>query len=826
MATTREPLAVARALFALAALALALAAWFAWPTAFGPARARGVRAVLVDVSASVVRARPDWPAWRDAELAAQAQAAAQAGEELFVACFARGFERSFGPAPAEEWSAAASRESALSDERSELAGALTALASALERRALVHLTLLGDGGFDGPDPRPALDRWRASGARWEWRAPPPPSRVDLAIEELRAPRELELGAPLALAARVRSLAAAPTERARLVVELEDRAGRRSVQRWIDAERFAAGEVVLTLDVGPLAEGLTRLEARVEAAGDPSPENDRRRASVRSRGALVVGVLDERGRAARWLASARQLAGLDVRALDVGDSLDGFDVFVSVDADPAQLDAARVREFVRRGGGWLACGGPRLAAALARAPQPGELAELAPLEAQAAPERDVVLLLDGSGSMGPAELESVRRASSELAARAAADERIQAQWFTDRLLEAFELAPGPTSQARSTNAARWAAAQAPRGPTDVVRVLEELAERRSGARAALVFLITDGRDQRARWPDAAALQARVEALAARGVRLAVIAAGEGADRAWLDELARATAHGRAWTEGEAELADALAAEASREWIAREGGAVLAAPAPAPDVAALVAAWGAAEQLPAAGTHWRARLRAGGELVLALEGGDPLFALRRHGGGWCAVWSSEPGAWSPGWDDARALAPLVRWLGREHAQSGRLALRAVREAGAWRLEDCPVSWPAEVWIADVERPDERARARQPAEAGARDPRSLREAAPGAAAGARALLVLDEAGALLAQVDTDGVPAPEFAGARGSVLEPALAPLGPAGEGQAAAGARRRWAVFALAAAGLALSLGLLFGARSGARAAGQVLPGPGR
>lgn len=826
MATTREPLAAARALFALAAAALALAAWFAWPTAFGPGRERGVRAVLVDVSASVVRSRPDWPAWRDAELSAQAQAAAQAGEELFVACFARGFERVFGPAPADEWNSSASRASALSDERSELAAALTALESALESRALVQVTLLGDGAFDGPDPRPALERWRAAGARWEWRAPPPPARVDLALEELRAPRELERGAPLALAARIRSLGAPPTERARLVVELDDRAGRRSVQRWIEVERLAPGEVVLTLDLGPLAEGLTRLEARIEAAGDPFPENDRRRASVRSAGALVVGVLDDRGRAARWLESARQLAGLDVRALDARDALEGFDVFVSVDADPAQLDAARVREFVRRGGGWLACGGPRLAAALARAPQPGELAELAPLEAQAAPERDVVLLLDGSGSMGPDELDSVRRASEELAARAGADERIQAQWFTDRLLESFELAPGPALQARSTNAARWAATSAPRGPTDVVRALEELAERRRGARAALVFLITDGRDQRARWPDAALLEERVKALAERGVRLAVIAAGEAADRAWLDELARGTAHGRAWTEGEAELADALAAEASREWIAREGGPVVPAPSTSANLAALVAAWRDAVQLPAAGTHWRARLRAGGELALTLEGGDPLLALRRHGTGWCAVWTSEPGAWSPGWDDARALAPLLRWLGRERARTAPLEPRAVREAGAWRLEDCPASWPAAVWVADAERPGERAPARQPAEAGARDPRAVRIVAQGAAAAARSLLVVDDAGALLAQLDTEGVPAPEFAGSQGSVLEPDLAPLGPGAEGRAAGGARWRWAALALAAAGLALSVGLVLVARAGGFAAGQVLPGPGR
>ena len=822
MATTREPLVAARALFALAAVALALAAWCAWPSAFGPGRERGVRAVLVDVSASVVRARPDWPAWRDAELAAQAQAAEQAREELFVACFARGFERVFGPAPADEWNAAASPASALSDERSELAAALTALESALAGRALVHVTLLGDGGFDGPDPRPALDRWRAAGARWEWRAPPPPARVDLALEELRAPRELEGGAPLALAARIRSLGAAPAERARLVVELEDRAGRRSVQRWIDAQRLAAGEAVLTLDLGPLAEGLTRLEARVEADGDPVPENARRRAGVRSRGALVVGVLDERGRAARWLESARQLAGLDVRALQVRDALEGFDVVVSVDADPAQLDAARLREFVRRGGGWLACGGPRLAAALARAPQPGELAELAPLEVQAAPERDVVLLLDGSGSMGPAELDSVRRASAELAARAGADERIQAQWFTDRLLESFELAPGPTPQARDANAARWAATSAPRGPTDVVRALEELAERRSGARAALVFLITDGRDQRARWPAASLLRARVEALAERGVRLAVIAAGEDADRAWLDELARGTAHGRAWTEGEAELADALAAEASREWIAREGGAVLAAPSPSADVATLVTAWQAAVQLPPAGAHWRARLRAGGELALALEGGDPLLALRRHGAGWCAVWTSEPGAWSPGWDDARALAPLLRWLGRGRGPSGQREPSAAWEAGAWRLEDCPASWPAAVWVADAALPGERALARQPAEAGARDPRALRVVAQGASAAARSLLVSDDAGALLAQLDTAGVPAPEFRGAPGSVLEPDLAPLGPGAQGDVGRGVRWRWAAFALAAAGLALSVGLVLGAR----AAGQVLPGPGR
>jgi hypothetical protein len=61
---------------------------------------------------------------------------------------------------------------------------------------------------------------------------------------------------------------------------------------------------------------------------------------------------------------------------------------------------------------------------------------------------------------------------------------------------------------------------------------------------------------------------------------------------------------------------------------------------------------------------------------------------------------------------------------------------------------------------------------------------------------------------------------------VLEPDLAPLGPGAQGDAGRGVRWRWAAFALAAAGLALSLGLVLGARAGGRAAGQVLPGPGR
>jgi hypothetical protein len=834
----------ARLALALGALLFALAALLWSPSWSAAARGRELRVVLVDASASVARARPSWAAWRDDQLRAEALAASELGEDLCVVAFAEGVEVAFGPGDAAEFAPAPNFGRSVGERESDLARALVALRAIAAERRVSRLCVLGDGEFSGADPSAELALWRAAGAQLEERRAPPAELVDLALARLRAPRELEVGAPLAVALELRSLAAPLPAGAsvRITLDVVDRNGSRKLVRDLSREEFEARTGALALDVGPLAEGRTEVRASLEVEGalDAADENNSRSVSLRSRGALVVGVLAKPERDfGAWLEAGRDLAGLDVRALpegELGEHLDDCDALVTLDLDPRELDRELVRDFVRRGGGWLAAGGASLLSGLAAGRADADLAALLPLTPEQGPTRDVLLLLDGSGSMQGEALEQLRRACFELARHAAPNERVQALWFTDTLLESLELARGVDEASRAANLASWARARRPGGPTDIARVLGELAARRAGEPAALALLVSDGRDQRARGVSAEELAQRVRDLDAAGVRLAVVASGPEADRAWLDELALATARGRAWSADETGLAEALVTEAARERVATEGGAVRAPTANAddePEIAALREAFASVE-LPAAGAHWRAQAREGDRVALAVEGGAPFLALRRFGAGWCATWSSAPtAAWSPAWAaDARSLAPLLRTLARGAPGAARSELRAEFDAqGGLLLRGCPLDWPAQVSVTGSAG-GERWTASLPHDRNALDPRGLRVATlpPQAAsdlANVERVVVTDAAGVELAQVRLEREPAVEFRAERPaySTAEFGLPPGRGAYGGEPAPSHRRLGLLAALAGAG-ALIWGLALSSGSRRPSTGQVLPAPRR
>ncbi len=816
-----------------AALASALvASWAWWPHAGWGAQPRA-SAVLVDVSASVVRTRPGWSAWRDEQLAQELGDAAQLQRRVLVAAFAEGFE--LLAATTSPRSSALERlpESLLRDGASELAGALRALEDCVGDSPLERLLVLSDGRFTGPDPSAAIDAWRRRGVEVELRSPATGAAPDLELAELRAPRELEQGAPLAFAARVRSLGSSLPHGARAWLEalVRDERGERLVRTPLDERALASGEVFPRVDVGALAHGLTALEVRVvlDGARDVVPENDLRVARVRSRGALVVRVVAPRpGRYRAWLDALSAVEGLQLLApIDAFDAaaLEHCDVLLTLDLDPRELDGPSVRAFVASGGGWLALGQHALAGAKSggeSAPGAADATELLPLELRERPARDVVLLLDGSGSMDAAALAELRAASLELARAAAPRERLRLWWFTDRLREAFELEGGVAAQARERNRAVWSRQNSPGGPTDLLAVLEQFARQRQGARDTLAFVVTDGRDQRADESDAARREALFAELTRANVRLALIAAGAQADRAWLDELARRTPHGRAWNASDGDLIEVLAREAVREQLAPQGGdvAVVASPessavssaeSSAPEAVALREAWASSAPLPRAGPVLLTRARERDELVAELVDGLPWLALRRYGLGWSAVLTGEPVASSSAeWERAAALfAPLVRLLGRAGASESRARPHARRdELGRWRIEGLPVELAAALEVADAARPAVRVPARLPHELNARDPRAQRIATGLDAGQARELVLYDATGNEVARAWVERAPAEEFRGAAARLGEgvlPALEPLASRGRTVGPARARLGFAaaVFALAALGLALT-----------------------
>ncbi len=800
----------------VAALASALLASWAWWPGAGLGAAPRCSAVLLDVSASVVRTRPDWERWRDEQLAQELRAAAAGERRVLVAAFARGIELLAAPARAQALELTRLPAPGLRDDASECAAALRALPELARGAVLERVLVLSDGCFTGADAGAAIAALRGAGVEFELRAPPPPGAPELELAELRAPRELEAGAPLALAARVLSRGAAlpPSARAQLLTKVRDARGEREFSTPLDADGLAAGEVLAQLELGALAPGLTTLEARIVLVGarDRAPENDARATAVRSRGALVVRVVTQRPqRYGAWLDQLRALEGLQVleplAALE-GGALEGCDVLLTLEVDPRELEAARLRAFVAAGGGWLALGQHALASAkadAARDPSGADATALLPLELRSAPTRDVVLLLDGSGSMDAAALAELRSASLALARSAPPGESLRLWWFTDRLREAFELEGGRDPAARERNRVAWARQSAPGGPTDIAAVLRQFAELREGAREALAVVITDGRDQPAADAARAGRDELFAALTRSGVRVAVVAAGAQADREWLDELARPTLHGRAWSAVADGLEQVLARESVREQLAPGGGAVVLAPldpAADGDVRALRESWESNAPLPRAGAVLNMRARSGDELAAQLADGAPWLALRRHGEGWCALLTGEPVADSSAqWERAPALfAPLLRLLGRASAADGRPRPRAQRgDDGRWRVEGLPLDLPAQVLLADAERPaaqgGAQVAAHLPHDLNARDPRAQRVAASPGLDGARELLVLDAAGRELARAWVAAAPPDEFRSGAAHWPAGVLAPLAPSAEpGASAAPARRRLGLFA--------------------------------
>lgn len=818
MARGAELVRSTRAWLVLAFLAALAASWAWWPHA-GWGAAPRCTAVLLDVSASVVRTRPGWAAWRDEQLAREL-AATPADRSVLVAAFADGFEVLAAPARPNALASERLPKALLRDGAAECAAALRSLGELAGDLALVRVLVLSDGAFTGPDPGAAIDELRRRGAEYELRTPPPPSAVDLELAELRAPRELEAGAPLALAARVRSRGSELPSGARAVLEVmsNDVRGERTSRRTLDARALAAGETRVSVDLGPLAAGLTSLRARlaVEGAADVAPENDERAAHVRSREALVVRVIAPRPtRYLSWLEELRSVDGLHLlppRAELDPASLAECDVLVTLDVDPRELEASALRSFVASGGGWLALGQHALASALASSASEASTA-LLPLELRESPARDVVLLLDGSGSMDAAALDELRAASLALARAVASGETLRLWWFTDRLHEAFELEGGFDERASERNRASWARQTAPGGPTDIAAVLAEFARRREGGREALVFLISDGRDQRARTPPAGWPDELFAELSRANARLAVIAAGAGADREWLDELARPTAHGRAWSARDTALGEVLERESVRDQLAPQGGVVAVVDRSRVrdgEARALLESWSARAPLPRAGPALSTRAREGDELVAELPDGAPWLALRRHGMGWCAVLTGEPTAdSSPEWERASALfAPLLRLLGRTGASEPRARPRARRDAqGRWRVDGLPTELPEEVALADASQPQVRISAHVPHDVNALDPRTQRVAASPGLAGAREVVLFSADGAELARAPTAPEHAEEFSGAVEPWNAGRLAPLGDAlAQGLALPPARRRLGLVAALVSLAALAAGL--------------------
>lgn len=820
---------LARLAFVLAAASFVLAAYGFLPrVGAGDGERPPLDVVLVDASASEARARA-WLPWARAELAGAAEASAARGAELAVVVYAESLVTACAPGDAEGFLARLAGAGVEPfDPRAGLTGEATRLAEALAAvepwcvdpaRPRGALLLLARPGFTGPSPEAALARLAGAGVRLVRRAPPAAEESDLLLEELVLPGEVEVGAPLVarLAGRVVP-GRVPARAAELAVELEGAGEDGGFARTI-ALPPGGGPFEVALPLGPAGEGRTRVRVRgrLVEGRDPWPENELVEATTRAAGArlCVVAVApDQEADARAWLAPSGRsaLTGLQfvfVPPAEVVRELAEAALLVSFDLAPRELPAGPLRAFVLSGGGWLALSGWRFKRDWLPGRVPGPLDELLPMEPrEGRPEpRDVVLLIDGSGSMESA-FEVVRTAALELVRAALPEDRVSLRFFTTGLEREVVLKErsaahedlGASDETAARAARELLALRVPSGTTYLFATLEQLAHELS-APVSLVFLLSDGRD---RDPLALAGAARraAEVLAAARARLVVVGVGE-RDEATLAELAGAPERVQRG-DALAELTSIFQRELHGSEVVEGELALTLAPRTSGSLADEVASGSLALSAPPPVERFlRNRLRPLGEALWLGPDGEPVLALARAGLGRTALVATRPGGdWArrhvrAGLGEPAEYEGLLRWLARGERDEGP---RARLSGTTLELTGLAPETPGELQLR-LEPEGRTLRLTPPAELG-RDPWRTRRAELAAPPAEGAWLVLG-AGATEVLVPLERSPGPELLRREREVPEAWLSvPPGPQAA-QAPRGARG-WALHALGA-GLALLLG---------------------
>ncbi|MEM9802732.1 MAG: hypothetical protein AAGA20_20570 [Planctomycetota bacterium] len=547
---------------ALAAVAAVAAAIGAPRSSADAARAAPLRAILVDTSASVTRPRPGWRRWALVEVAREAREARDAGEDVALVTFDASVQRRLGPVPAGVLVDALrggevltwlepDPETALGSDLGGAARAALDLVASGERPP-GRIAVLGDGVPGSEDPSDLL--LDPAVAALDLVRPGPPDLPDLAITALHAPRRVEPGAvvpvllDLAFAGprpEGRELELEWTLRWRGAAGLVDpvtRRGRVDGALRPDPSTDAVQRVRFELEIPPLDPGSAELEVRASLAGagpDAFPENDALGATLTIGDAVraLLAVPEGVAPAAIGLRGPA-FDGIEIvpiASTAIADALNSSprpDALITLDLPLAGLPAADLTRFVESGGGWVRAGGwTRLRS---DAPALERLAALVP-DREPRPPRDIVLAVDGSGSMAGPRWDRVRGALGQLVPTVGARDRIELRLFTRALGEvalAFEAPDGgeltePERERRRGVVSDLMRARVPGGATDIVSSLRDLARIRLRSvdprteRTGISILLTDGLTD-----SAANLRDEVrERIDVAGDRLVVIQVGD-------------------------------------------------------------------------------------------------------------------------------------------------------------------------------------------------------------------------------------------------------------------------------------------------------------
>jgi hypothetical protein len=698
---------------AIGTILVAAGAWLLFPRERPGAKPTlpPLRVCLVDVSASVTLRRP-WFGWIEKTLEEQAAAAAGSGEDLCTILFGKEIRRAYGPGPSHDFDV----RSAIDPRRMNRSRIdETRLASALETvralarepaRAGCRLVYVGDDTFTGPDPRPIWRELADLGVNLERVQLPPAEGPQVLPGPLTLPREVEPGAPISLDAEV---FASPAPEVVLHLAWESASSR--------------NEKTLTLEVprglAPDADGYVRWRIHVDLGrAEPGLTSVRLESSegfVRCRGRAIVGVVAAghplvAGARPEALFSIPSSSGIQLESIwpeELASRLDSLDALVTCDVPPDRLPADVLSTFLVHGGGWLCLAGDRFLPGLVAGRAP-EFLPLQPPDENPDP-RDVVVIVDRSGSMAGEPYENVGRALLSLVDAAPERDAVEVRFLGESLSDPVSLKAAfdrrPRDQLLRDAADRFHAAGGPGGRTAIARSMERFAaDRERSGREALVFLLTDGRDTVD--ADATARCAKIlpRLLAAR-TRVVVIAAGDAPERELLSSLV--APEERLWSLGVFGVSSSRLAEIFRREVTadrtREGPELrvltaqkLLDPTALPSLGSDVLraqAGDASADWPSIQRYARAKPAPGAEVLWSSEKGEPLLAIQRVGAGASAACAFAPiAAWGPDWSKRADLwAPLLRAL----ARGKREPLPAVHvEEDELTVEDLPTDAPADL------------------------------------------------------------------------------------------------------------------------------------
>jgi hypothetical protein len=692
-------------------------AWLAFPRAPGGEPGRGLRVVLVDGSVSAVRRRPAWASSVRALVRAEASEAALLGQELSVVLVGRDILRIRG---AGEAAPLGLLDPVLSGQLDASATHLDAAISGVEldlmdkRRSERSLTIIGDGEWSGPDPKPRIARLAREGVACVRLGVGPAKWPDLALLNIRLPRDVASGEALVAECELAYWPAALDVSGELALKVTDSSGTRELSRQLSLP-IEEGAWLVSFELGPCADGPVSVEGLVQlrssgalSAGDPVKENDRARGRTRVGGArlgLATASESRLPELKRWLGDDGDGGGGGfqwefVTPDEVAGRLSDVDLLFSYDVSTASLPAEWLTPFLMNGGGWLAAGGwglltdywPR---GVEGSPPASALLPLLPAQADT-PRREVIFCVDGSGSMTGDPFDGVRSALYELVRSALPSDELKLRFFTGALGPVIDL--GGSQPDRVAGMQRLLATRVPGGSTAILSSMEQLVKGRALSEIpGLVLLLSDGMDDSAFDVEerSAALH---EALAESRTQLTVIAIGAGADLDLLGHVAGGEEQLLVVEELD-ELSDLFRQEVAKERV-REGelsASVVHGVTSDGDLETLSRALGSIQLLP--GVERIARMEARGDAAVLLRTDEdlPLLGLSRVGGGWSAVFPSLLEAdWALGYREAGTFwSAVFSFLARRPADAvSAPRLYTEGESILLRLGQDADSWPVEL------------------------------------------------------------------------------------------------------------------------------------